>query len=83
MHGFHPSKQIEKGGFGEVYRGFFRSTSIAIKLLTDVCILVNLLTSLHDAYYFYYLFQEGVFSVAHVHLLLQMSVQVHPVVVHS
>ena len=59
--GFHPSKQIGKGDFGKVYRGYFRSTSIAIKLLTDVRVLVNLLTSLHDTYYF---FQEGVFSVA-------------------
>ena len=37
---------------------------MAIKLLTDVCILGNLLTSLHDTYYLYYLFQERVFSVA-------------------
>ena len=62
--GFHPSKQIGKGGFGEVYRGYFRSTSIAVKLLTDVCILGNLLTSLHDTHYLYYLFPERVFSVA-------------------
>ena len=39
---FHPSKQIGKGGFGEVFRVYFRSINIAIKLLSEyVCILYN------------------------------------------
>ena len=33
---FNPSKKIGKGGFGEVFRGYFQSTNIAIKLVTDV-----------------------------------------------
>ena len=36
--GFSISKQIGEGGYGSVYKGKLRQTTVAIKLLSQVCI---------------------------------------------
>ncbi len=54
---FSSSRLIGKGGFGEVYRGYLRSNTNAVKLLNNVC------NSIFD----------GHACVLHLKLLLQFS----------